>query len=339
MKELFPQINEWAQAKKPFAIARVVQTWGSSPRPVGSAMIISWNAEISGSVSGGCVEGSVIKESLKLTQGGTLLSYGVSDDEAWQAGLACGGKIQVYLQSYPESESTEYKVWQELGTLLSKNEICLLITSLSGENGNVLMNSKGEISDSEMPEEVVSKARVALEKRRNELVEVSGKQYFIQVFPKRNRMLIIGAAHITVDLLQLAKAYDFETIVIDPRGVFADKTQFVVAPDQLIVKYPSEILPDLLLDHYDYAVVLSHDPKIDDDALNILLNSKVAYIGALGSKKTHEKRVARLKEAGFSDDKIGRIESPIGVDINAQGAKEIALSIMGAVIKTKNLSA
>jgi xanthine dehydrogenase accessory factor len=113
-------------------------------------------------------------------------------------------------------------------------------------------------------------------------------------------------------------------------------TTFVVKPDQLIEKYPSEVLNDFPLDPNTYAVILSHDPKIDDDALQVLLRKKVAYIGALGSKKNHEKRIQRLLEKGFSTDDIARIDAPIGLDIKANGAKEIAFSIMGAVIKAKN---
>jgi xanthine dehydrogenase accessory factor len=150
-------------------------------------------------------------------------------------------------------------------------------------------------------------------------------------------MIIIGAAHITADLVQLAHQFDFETIVIDPRGTFAKNTSFVVKPDQIYERYPSEVLNDFQLDPYTYAVILSHDPKIDDDALQILLRKKVAYIGALGSKKNHEKRSQRLLEKGFTNEDIARIDAPIGVDIHAKGAKEIAFSIMGAVIKAKNL--
>jgi xanthine dehydrogenase accessory factor len=130
--------------------------------------------------------------------------------------------------------------------------------------------------------------------------------------------------------------FDFETIVIDPRGVFARNTNFTQPPDQIIEKYPSEVLNELNVDSHTYAVVLSHDPKIDDDALRILLRTNAAYIGALGSKKNHEKRSARLTDAGFSKDEIARINAPIGNDIKSLGAKESALSIMGAILKKRN---
>ncbi|MCB0568155.1 MAG: XdhC family protein, partial [Phaeodactylibacter sp.] len=135
---------------------------------------------------------------------------------------------------------------------------------------------------------------------------------------------------------QLASLFDFETIVIDPRGVFANKTQFAAPPDQLFVQYPAEVLTQFELDAYTYAAILSHDPKIDDNALHLLLPSGVAYIGALGSKKTHAKRVARLMAAGFSEAAISRIHAPIGLDINAKTPQEIAMSIMGEIIKVKN---
>ena len=149
-------------------------------------------------------------------------------------------------------------------------------------------------------------------------------------------MLIIGAAHITADLVDLANTFGFESIVIDPRGTFASKTQFQTPPDVIFEKYPSEVIPDYTLDAYTYAVILSHDPKIDDNALHLLLKSHVAYIGALGSKKTHAKRIARLREAGFSDTQIDRIQAPIGLNINAKTPREIALSIMAQIIGVMN---
>ena len=338
MKELIPQIRKWVSEKKPFAIARVIQTWGSSPRPVGSALLVSADMEMAGSVSGGCVEGAVVKEAKGVieSQGGKRLIYGVSDDEAWSVGLTCGGKLQVYLQSYP-MERSQAEVWATLLDLLSANASCILVTALrDGENKNTLISKEGKVIGAPLPPTVEKQAMSALLNRGQASIEVDQTQYFIQVFPRRSQLLIIGAAHITADLVQLAHFHDFETIVIDPRGAFARNTHFTVSPDRVIEKYPSEVLPEFDLDAYTYAVILSHDPKIDDDALAILLRSGVAYIGALGSKKTHEKRIERLTQAGLSDKEIKRIEAPIGMDIGAQGAREIALSIMGSIIRVKN---
>ncbi len=339
MKELLSQMDQWTRENKSFALARVIQTWGSSPRPVGSALIISEGMEMAGSVSGGCIEGAVVKEAAQIIKGSTgkKLSYGVSDDEAWSVGLTCGGKIQVYVQACPMDGSSDAKVWNQLRQYVRESKGCVLATELiDGAGHDTLMTEEGNFGPS-LPAEVESKAHESYLHRVHTSVTVGDAQYFIHVFPPRSRLLIIGAAHITADLVQLAKLYDFETIVIDPRGAFAHNTQFNVPPDKIFEKYPSEVLNDLRLDVYTYAVILSHDPKIDDNALEILLKSHVAYIGALGSRKTHEKRIDRLRQAGFSDEEIKRIESPIGMDIHALGAREIALSIMGSVIKAKNL--
>ncbi len=338
MKEVLAQVQSWVTQKKQVVLARVIQTWGSSPRPVGSAMFISEDMEMIGSVSGGCVEGAVLKESKTLfgTNHGRLVHYGVSDEDAWAVGLSCGGKIQVYFQPWQSKDSASLELVNKLMQLLSENKSCILISALTEEARNTLLMPDGSRSGSDLPKEVISTALESFEKRRHEMISVGKEQYFIQVFPRRSQMVIIGAAHITADLVQLAHQFDFETIVIDPRGAFAKNTTFAVKPDRIIEKYPSEVLNDFPLDPNTYAVILSHDPKIDDDALQILLKTKVAYIGALGSKKNHEKRTNRLLEKGFSAEEIGRIDAPIGLDINAIGAKEIAFSIMGAIIKAKN---
>ena len=325
----------WAAEDKSMVLAQVIQTWGSSPRPVGSAMLISGDLEMAGSVSGGCVEGAVIKEAKSIlgSTHGKLLHYGVSDDEAWAVGLSCGGQIQVYLQSW----SQEKEVMDKLMQCLSENKSCILVSLITdGESKKTLIIPNETKYGDDLPTEVFLKALEVLENRKHETITVGGNQYFVQIFPKRSQMIIIGAAHVTADLVQLAQEFDFETIVIDPRSSFAKNTTFKTKPDQIIEKYPSEILNDFELGPYTYAIILSHDPKIDDDALQILLSKNVAYLGALGSKKNHEKRMARLLEKGFTENEIAQIDAPIGIDINAKGAKEIALSIMGAVIRAKN---
>lgn len=342
MKELLPQISGWVDKGKPFALATVIQTWGSSPRPVGSSMIVSEEMEMAGSVSGGCVEGVVIREALPLIEAGSSkhLAFGVADEEAWAVGLTCGGKIQVFLERFLafDERPEERAVWEKLHHCLRHDEPCILLTRLQdGEGRHVLVLPDGSTVGAAAGAPLVAAALEAYGERRHTVAGEEGSApYFIRVFPRRSRMLIIGAAHITVDLVQLAKWHNFETIVIDPRGIFSQKTQFSVAPDRIIAEYPSEVLPGFELDAYTYAVVLSHDPKIDDNALAILLPSEVAYIGALGSRKTHEKRLNRLRAAGFSEEAIGRIHAPVGVDINAKTPGEIAMSIMAEVIKVKN---
>jgi len=339
MKDLLKKIQEWKSINKNFAIATVIKTWGSSPRPIGSSMIISEDMEMAGSVSGGCVEGAVVKSALPLIKNGEgkQLSFGVTNDEAWEVGLSCGGKMDVYVQPFLGANENEKLIWQKLEDCFENNQGCVLMTRLeNGKSQHALILPDGNTVGKNVNTLLENEGLRAFQERKNQVVEVEGVQYFAQVFPRRSQMLIIGAAHITVDLVQLAKMYDFHTIVIDPRGIFTNKTQFTLQPDFIFEKYPSEILYKFKLDPYTYAIVLSHDPKIDDNALEILLRSDVGYIGALGSKKTHAKRVARLSEKGFSEKELEKIHSPIGMDIKAKTPKEIALSIMGEVIKVKN---
>jgi xanthine dehydrogenase accessory factor len=341
MKELFKKIEEWTAEKKAFALATVIQTWGSSPRPVGSVMLVSQDRELAGSVSGGCVEGSVIQSALPLMESGTAkrLAYGVADEDAWAVGLSCGGKMQVFLERFLafDARAEEQAVWQRLQRCWQENEPCILLTRLEdGPGQHFLVLPDGTLHGGPADEALVELALKAYRERRHQAAEVAGASFFAQIFPRRSRMIIIGAAHITADLVHLASLYDFESIVIDPRGAFANKTQFSVPPDHIFEQYPAEVLPRFELDAYDYAVVLSHDPKIDDNALRLLLPSGIAYIGALGSNKTHAKRIQRLQAAGFSEEAIARIHAPIGLAINAKTPKEIALSVMAEIIKVKN---
>ncbi len=329
-------IADWQKANKKIAIARVIKTWNASPRPVGSILLINEDMEMMGSVSGGCVEGNVVKAAQQTIESGQaqILDYGVSDDDAWSIGLSCGGRIQVLLELLPDATTD---LWATLLRCLEHNESCIWATALEGENAyqSSLVSVDGH-TIGDLPAGIPESALIAYQERRNQVVETPQGQFFFHVFPRKSQLLIFGAAHLTADLVSLAQFYDFETIVIDPRRIFAEKTQFPVAPDQLINEYPSEVLHQFELDLHTYAVVLSHDPKIDDNALAVLLPSKVAYIGALGSRKTHAKRSVRLLEAGFTQSQIDRISGPVGIDIHAKSPKEIALSIMAEVISVKN---
>ena len=334
MKDLKEIIDEWSQNGAVLVLARVVKTWGSSPRPVGSMMVINENQKMSGSVSGGCVEGAVVKKAQALfdKHAAEKLSFGVSDEEAWSVGLSCGGSIEVYLQAVDFSSNT---VWHFLLKNRQSNQSCLLISDLN-KNENWLIEENGSVTGTPLPPILIKEAQVALEERSHKTLTFEGRSYFIQVFPRKPTLLIIGVAHIAVDLVSMAYMHDFETIVIDPRGYFAKNMYFNTEPTQIFEAYPSEVLHKLKLDAYTFCAILSHDPKIDDNALEILLPSKVAYIGALGSKKTHQKRIDRLTKKGVSQDLISKIQAPIGVPIHAKSAKEIALAIMSEIIKFKN---
>jgi xanthine dehydrogenase accessory factor len=307
-------------------------------------MLVADDMEMAGSVSGGCVEGAVIRESLPLIAAGEgrPLNFGVTDDDAWAVGLSCGGKISVMAERFMayDDRPEEQAVWQTLEKRLAANQPLVLITRVGGgEPFHALVLPDGQTVGQSIDPSLREAALRAYRERRHELLEAESEgdpTWFVQVFPRRSQLLIVGAAHITVDLVTLANFYDFETVVIDPRGIFSEKTQFTTEPDLIFDQYPEEVLPNFDLDAYTYAVVLSHDPKIDDNALHRLLRSEVAYLGALGSRKTHAKRVRRLSEAGYSEAEISRISAPIGLDINAKTPREIAMSIMAEIIQVKD---
>ena len=337
MKDIYPAIKKMLRSKKRFAMATVISTWGSAPRPVGSVMLIAEDGTMAGSVSGGCVEGAVVKNALNVltTMQPKLVSFGVTDDEAWQVGLSCGGAIQVFIEPY--WAFTHPKMDKILRGCLDTNKGAIILTKLNSEaieHHAVLPND--ETNDAIDNQLKINALRAYNEHKTQTLDIENGDKWFIRVVPPKHQLIIVGAAHITVDLVHLAHYFDFETVVIDPRGIFAKKTDFPTPPHHLHVDWPAEVLPDLTLDAYTYAVLLTHDPKIDDQALHILLQSNIAYIGCLGSKKTHEKRVKRLTEAGNREEDIAKINAPIGVDIRAKSAKEIALSIIAELVKFKN---
>lgn len=336
MNEYIEIIENWSEKDANAILVRVTKTWGSSPRPVGSLMLINPDGKIAGSVSGGCVEGAVVKSTKDLfnSKGSSKLSYGVSDEDAWSVGLSCGGSIQVFAQSVNFKND---EVWNQLLKNQKENKSSILISKLEdGSNSNSLIHEDGTITGASLSDNILSEANEAYTQRTHRIVEAEDGNYFIQIFPRKSQLLIIGAAHITVDLVSLGNMYGFETIVIDPRGYFAKNIQFETQPSQIIESFPSEVLEEFPLDPYTFCAILSHDPKIDDNALEVLLPSKVGYIGALGSKKTHAKRTKRLLEKGFSESDLEKIHAPIGLSIKARTAREIALSVMGQIIEVKN---
>ncbi len=329
MLDVIDQIRELSQKGTRFAVCTVINTWRSSPRPVGSSLLVTETGEMYGSVSGGCVENAAVAKALKVLESGVpeIVNFGVADEEAWEIGLSCGGAIEVLITPFFGGDGSGKEIWKKLDAHILENRSTALIQSLS--NGSTYLLNEGS--------PIEEQARTLLSKRMNGKVEYEGEGYFVQVFPIKAKMILIGSAHISVELIELASLFGFETIVIDPRDTFAKKTGYKVDPSSILADWPQEVLPDMVLDQDTYIVILSHDPKIDDEALKIVLRKPVRYIGALGSRKTHAKRITRLENYGFNEEEIARIQSPIGVDIGSQSAGEIALSIMAEAVKYKNV--
>ena len=330
MQDIIEEIKKLTDSASTYVSATVVKTWGSGPRKVGAGMVMSPDGDILGSVSGGCVEGNVIKEAeiVNKSEESKILHYGITDDEAWEVGLSCGGKIDILLEKVDLSKSS---AWKAVTDLVTRNSGCVLTSPLSGSHKQ-RVSTPGDLDGDPLTQSALEAYRM----RKSGIYEIEGETYFHNVFPRKSQLVIVGAAHISSQLVELAAMHDFETIVIDPRGLFTDNTRFSIQPDHTYKKWPQEVLAQMELNSDVFAVLLTHDPKIDDQALHLLLKTEVSYIGALGSSRTHDKRKARLTDAGFSEDEIARIHAPVGMDIRAKNPKEIALSIVAELINTRN---
>lgn len=331
MIEIVSSIRKLKQEGQVLAIATVVNTWKSSPRAVGSSLVITQAGEMIGSVSGGCVEGAVVKKGLEVlvSKKAELVHYGVKDEEAWEVGLSCGGELEVFIQPfYPDA------VWEEVNKLLDEDKGFSLVMTLNEFPVYSVVLANGEVSGTPLLKAQLAEIETAY--YESDSKTLSSGNHFAMTFPKKPLLLMVGSAHVTVALTEMAQMFGFETLLIDPRATFATKTIYKTKPDKIQIRWPQEVLPSLELDKNTYAVILSHDPKIDDEALKILLKSKVRYIGALGSRKTHAKRIDRLTDFGFSLSELDLIHAPIGLDIGSKMPREIALSIMAEIIKVKN---
>jgi xanthine dehydrogenase accessory factor len=341
MRELLPEIERWRQAGKQIAIATIVQVYGSALRPLGAKMACTSAGDIAGSVSGGCIEGAVYEEAQRVMKHGQpkLLEYGIANESAWEVGLACGGTIQVWV------ESLALEIYATLKQCLEEGHLVALATIIAGpEMGNKLFiwpdgRTQGELGSTDLTGQVVRYAadRLAAHDPGRATFEVNGElmDVFIEVFPPLPRLIIVGAVHIAIPLVTFAKTLGFHTIVVDARSAFATRERFPHA-DELIVEWPSTAMAKLGLDEATYVVVVTHDDKLDIPALQAALASPARYIGVLGSTTTHAKRVQALKQLGIADEQLARIHAPIGLDVGAVGPEEIALSIMSEVVAVRH---
>lgn len=308
---------DWMRAGKPAALATVVQTWGSAPRPVGSQLAISAEAEIMGSVSGGCVESAVVAEALEALEDGRprILEYGVSDDDAFAVGLACGGTIRVMVEPIGVGQGPDQSLIEALVAARAGREPVVYAVNPETWERRLITG----------PDPLAAAADAA---RHADKSGFEG-DWFLGVHNPPLKMIVVGAVHIAQPLLTMARLTGYDPVLIDPREAFGAAHRF--PGEEISNDWPDEAIAAIGIDTRTALITLSHDPKIDDPAILAGLNSAAFYIGALGSTRTHAKRVMRLEEAGFSDAAIARIHAPIGADIGAKSPAEIAVSIMAEI--------
>jgi xanthine dehydrogenase accessory factor len=306
MREILDELREWDAAGETIALATVVDTWGSSPRPVGSKMAVTASGKMAGSVSNGCIEGAVYEEAQKvLKEGGRgrKVEFGVADDVAFDVGLACGGHIEIMLQPLQPEH---------------RRVIELLDSERPGELRTNLVDGATELLEREP----------GLDQPRRE------GDWFREPVGRAPHLVIVGAIHIAIPLHRLAKLMGYRVTVVDARAKFATHERFPEA-DELVVAWPDEALARIPLDRSTYVVILTHDPKFDLPALRAVLPHDVRYIGAIGSRKTNQNRFDQLLADGFTQEQIDRVHGPIGLDLGGRSAEETALGIMAEVTATR----
>ena len=333
MREILDDLNRWLAAGEQIVLATVVWAEGSSPRPLGSRMVVTSSGQMTGSVSGGCVEGAVFEEAQSVLSGGPpkRLRFSATDEEGWEVGLACGGTIEVYIEPLVE-------LHRHLLAALEAEETIALATRLGGSH--LLAWPDGRLEG----DRSLSSPLSQLWERGGgpggwgegaKLRHCPEGDVFLEVFTPPPTLIIIGAVHVAMPLVVLAQTLGFRVRVVDARRTFATHERFPTA-DELIVAWPQNALKVEELGPQHYVVILSHDPKFDLPALQIALRSQAAYVGLIGSRTTQARRKAALREKGFGEAELARIHGPVGLDLGGRGPAEIALAILAEIVAVRH---
>jgi xanthine dehydrogenase accessory factor len=353
VREIIDDIDRWRERGEPVALATVVSTWGSAPRGVGAKMAVNARGEIAGSVSGGCVESAVVDAALSTLKEGQprLLRFGVADDTAWEVGLSCGGTLEVFV------EPLHGEAYTAIRSAVAVGRGSASTTVIRGPEGALgrkrwLTGERvsGSLGSPELDEKVAAEMQAAVAEGRSRRVELPGPEpsslsshsapppsaeAFVDVMPPPPTLVMIGGVHIAVALVPIARTLGYVTVVVDPRKVFGTAARFPEV-DRLLHSWPDDALREIGLQPTTAVAVLTHDPKLDDPALQAALPSPAFYVGALGSKVTQARRRQRLQAAGLSDDHIARLHAPIGLDLGGRSPEEIAIAVMAQVVATRN---
>jgi xanthine dehydrogenase accessory factor len=318
MREIASEVRRWRAAGDRVAVATVVATRRSAPRPVGSKLAVSAGGEMAGSVSGGCVENEVFAYAQEVLGGAPprLLTYGISDDLAFSVGLPCGGEIDVFVQE-PDG-----RLLADVVDAVEREERAVVLTDL--ETGDQRFVREGEDAA----------ARDLLRGGRSAVVELDGRRVFADVYGPPPRLLVFGAVDTAEALCRAAKQLGWRTIVGDARAKFATRER-VPSADEIIVAWPQDVLAQVRPDHATAVLVLTHDDRFDLPALEGTLATDAFYVGALGSRRNQERRRERLVEAGVDEESLDRIHGPAGLDIGAHTPAETALSMLAEILAVR----
>jgi xanthine dehydrogenase accessory factor len=317
--DLLEQAVAWRADGRAIALATVTATWGSSPRPVGSLLLVDGDGEITGSVSGGCVEGAVVDAAIAVIGSGQpqTLDFGVTDEMAWEVGLACGGEMQVFVQRVGPTDPWLERLQSERA---AKRPAAV---SLDLENG------ERHLVDLSSADEIALESREVLRTDRARILEQPDRRLLLLPFNPPLRLVIVGAVHIAQPLSRMAIEVGYDVTIVDPRTAFATDARFPGV--RLVREWPDEALEALAIDGRTAIVTLTHDPKLDDPALLVALRSTAFYVGSLGSRRTQARRLERMRELGLESAAAARLHGPVGLDIGARSPAEIAVSILAQI--------
>jgi xanthine dehydrogenase accessory factor len=338
VKSQLQTIDYWVAQGKEVAVATVVRVQGSAPRPEGAKFLVSSEGDMEGSVSGGCVENDVFLHAQEVLRTGQprVVSYGIADEEAFQVGLACGGTIQVFVERLTEAD----RVDQALRRFVDEERLGAVATVVSGPDTGaraVLDYDTGLLAGSlpgAVVDDVLADARSLMRNEQNLTLVYDEREVFIETVAPAPRLVIFGAVHVAQPLVTMAKELGFHVTVSDARPAFTTRERFPEA-DEILVGWPDEVLEKLELDRRTYVVLLSHDARFEDPVLPVVLRSPARYVGAMGSRRTHARRLAKLQAAGLAEEQLGRIHGPVGLDIGAEQPAEVAVSILAEIIQVR----
>jgi xanthine dehydrogenase accessory factor len=337
MRALWPQIESWLEAGMPFALATVVSTDGSSPREVGSVMAIDPEGpRFIGSVSSGCLETELVEAAREVIAQKRVqyFHFGPEGEALWSDGLTCGGRVRVRLEPWWGLllAGAYAPVVSALHRWIKHDRSGLIITR---ENEHIAVTESDVIGrTSNWSEAILNQATEHLFHRRVACeLQIEDQSVFFRPVYARSRLFIIGAAEVTLKLVELAHIAGWKTIVVDPRSAYTQHERFVQLPDELINSWPDKEVGRFDLGPQDAALALAHDPKIDDPALVALARSRVGYIGAMGSRQSHERRVERLREQGLSNELIELVQGPCGIHLGSGTALGIATGIFAGLLQ------
>jgi xanthine dehydrogenase accessory factor len=350
MKELLDTLRSWQGEGTAIGRAVVVRTFGSAPRPEGAVLLYAADGRIAGSVSGGCVEGAAAEEIEKARASGRarVIRYGISDEQAWDVGLACGGTIDVLVEPAVPAEAVDAAI----ASLGAGGHGAAVVTPLPvdspppdfgphepgpGAPPEPLLvvhddgRLDGSIGDPAHDAALVDVALESITRGLSRTVEIGGRSLFVEVFPVRPRLVVVGAVEVARSLVRLARELGFETVVVDGRASFATPERFPDV-DRLVVGWPDEVADEIGLGPNDAVAVLTHDVKFDEPAIVEALRRGCRYVGAVGSRKTQADRRERLREAGVTLEELERLRGPVGLDLGGRAPAETALAILAEVV-------